>query len=97
MAWSENTMVKLRNWVGLSTYYKHHPLDDDRFYSFIAAIWNEKQCLWDEQSASDIMENEAKKLHPEDNDALIEKVVSERRSEGTLILEFLSKQINNLQ
>ena len=83
-------MAALRKWLGPETSYKWHPLDNGRFYEFIHAVWLEHQRLWDESLAREIMEREARTLHPEWGPELIGEMIEKRRSEGSLILDYLS-------
>jgi len=90
MAWNEKTMAVLRAWLGPSTSYKHHPIDNGRFYTFIDAIWKEQRKLWDEVQAREIIEREVRALHPDDYPSdLIAKMIEQRVSEGTMILDYL--------
>ena len=88
--WNENTMSALQTWLSPETWYKHHPIDDGRFYNFIVAVWDERRSLWDESLAREIMNREAKSLHPDVDPEFIAKTLDRRRSEGTLILDFLT-------
>lgn len=90
MSWNANTMNALERWLGPSTAYKEHPLDDARFYSFVAQVWCERQGLWDESLAREEMAKAAKRLHPEWSLDLISGFVEKRHEQGTLILDFLS-------
>ena len=83
-------MAALHKWLGMSTWYKWHPIDNGRFYEFIHAVWEELHGLWDEQWAREIMEREARELYPEYTDVLITESVQRRREEGSLILDYLS-------
>lgn len=90
MSWSNETQQKLRDWLGAETSYKFHPIDDERFYEFIASVWREKRGIWDESQALEAMLREAKRLHSEWGEDLIQTFVEERLSQGTLILDFLT-------
>jgi hypothetical protein len=90
MSWNTSTMKALERWLRPSTAYKEHPIDDARFYGFIAQVWFECQGLWDEDLAREEMTSTAKRLHPEWPDDLISGFVEDRKEQGTLILDFLS-------
>ena len=89
MKWSPETMKALKGWLAPSTAYKRHPLDNSRFYLFIGYVWKDCQTLWEEDKAREIMKQEALKLHPEWDKKFIAEFVDKRRSEGTLILDFM--------
>ena len=89
MEWSDKTMDALRRWLKSDGWSNRHPIDEPKFHDFVWAVWEDHKSLWDEQLARDIMKLEARKLHPGFDD-VIEKVVYERRSEATQILDFLT-------
>lgn len=89
MKWSAQTMEALKRWLAPSTSYKWHPIDNSRFYLFIGCVWKDCQSLWDEGKSAEIMRQEALRLHPEWDKKSISEFVDKRRSEGTLILDFL--------
>jgi hypothetical protein len=90
MSWNASTIKALERWLAPETSYKEHPIDDARFYSFIAQLWSERPGLWDEGLAREEMTSTAKRLHPEWPDDLISEFVEDRKEQGTLILDFLS-------
>ena len=91
MNWSEETKEALHGWLGRGAAYKKHPIDNERFYIFLAHVWQDCGTLWDEATAREIMKHKARELHPEAewSDSFIDSFVRERVSEGTNILEFL--------
>jgi len=89
MSWSQQTLEMLDRWIGLDTSYKSHPIDDANFYLFVGHVWRDCRGLWDEQMAREILTRKVKELHPEWPSDLITKIVERRKSEGTLILDFL--------
>jgi hypothetical protein len=90
MEWNEQTQGALRVWISSLTAHKEHPLDDARFYQFIAQVWRVRQGLWDEALARERMKVAAQELHPDWPEDLVNKIVETRRQQGTLILDFLS-------
>lgn len=89
MNWSPETMEALKHWLAPSTSYKSHECDNPRFYLFIAHVWKDCQSLWDERKSVEIMKQEAMKLHPEWDKQFIADFIEKRKSEGTLILDFM--------
>jgi len=89
MSLSQQTMEMLDRWIGLDTAYKSHPIDDANFYLFIGYVWRDSCGLWDEQMTREILKRRATELHPDWPSNLITKIVERRKSEGTLILDFL--------
>lgn len=94
MNWSEETMAALRAWLGGAHWFGHHPADDDRFYGFIAAVWDEVGGLWNEKEAKEIIAAEARAINP-NQEPLIPDTVKRAHDEGTLILEFLAVMKQN--
>ena len=89
--WSQETFDTLRAWLGRNTAYKEHPLDDIRFYVFLGRVWIDIHGLWDESLVRERITKEAKELHPDWADDCIKDLASKRCSQGTLILDFLSR------
>jgi len=89
MSWSAETMKALEKWLAPETSYKKHPIDDINFYIFIGYVWKDIHNFWDESMARDTIKRKIKELHPEWPPDLIEKVTEERKSDGTIILDFL--------
>ncbi len=89
MSWSADTMDALRTWLGPGTAHKNHPIDNSRFFLFVGHVWHDCRGLWDEEYALEIIKREAKELHPDWGDALLDQIAERRRSEGTGILDFL--------
>jgi len=89
MTWSKETAAALDEWLGLPTSYEHHPIDDANFYLFVGHVWKDCRGLWDESMAKEILTKRAKELHSDWPPDLITKIVESRRSEGSLILDFL--------
>ena len=90
MSWSKETMDALYNWLARDTSYKAHPIDDVNFYVFIGHVWRDTHQVWDESNVRDILRNKLNELHPDWPPDLTEEVIERGRSEGTLILDFLS-------
>ena len=89
MSWSKETMKSLHTWLVKDTWYKWHPIDNVRFYLFIGHVWKDCHGLWDEATAREIMISKAKKLHPDLSPDCLDEIMEKRKSEGTLILDFL--------
>lgn len=89
MNWSPETMKALKGWLAPATAHTRDFQDDSRFYLFIGYVWKDCQTLWDEREAAEIMKREALALHPEWDKKFIAEFVEKRRSEGTLILDFV--------
>jgi hypothetical protein len=89
MAWNENTMNALRQWVNPNTSGFSHPIDEGRFYYFIYALWQEEHRLWNEALAREVIETEFRRLHPEWGDALIDRIVKTAHDKGTTVLDYL--------
>jgi len=83
-------MQSLRTWLSSAKWHEHHPVDDPKFYDFIAAVWDETQRLWDEIAAKDLIASEAEECHPELKH-LVPQAVTRAHEEGTLILDFLCR------
>ncbi|MEQ8791758.1 MAG: hypothetical protein RIC55_36180 [Pirellulaceae bacterium] len=90
MPWSPQTTTALRNWIGKPTWHTSHPLDEQRFYRFIAAVWRDEHGIWNEALARETMVREAMSLDPEIGREFAEEEVDLWRSKGTLILDFFS-------
>jgi hypothetical protein len=90
MVWNEEVQAALRAWLAPSTAHTEHPLDDARFYNFIAQVWRARQGIWDETVAKERMSAAARDLHPDWPADLVSKLVETRRQQGTLILNFLA-------
>ena len=90
MTWSPKTEEALRAWLAPDTAHDRNPHDDSRFYEFIFYVWIDEQGIWDEALARQKMKQKAQQLHPEWPSDMIDSFIEERRSEGTLILDFLS-------
>ena len=89
--WNDDTMKALQAWLGPDTGLKGEMAEDDRFYDFVLAVWDELQTLWNEAQARETIIREAESLHPDaDKDSIIE-IAEARIAEGTLILEFLMR------
>jgi len=82
-------MQALNDWLSPETWYKEHPIDDGRFFVFVASVWSDVHRIWDEAAAREIIASHARDLHP-GFDELSTKVAEKRVSQGTLILDFLS-------
>lgn len=90
MTWSQETEEALQAWLAADTAHDRNPHDDSRFYDFIFNVWISEQRIWDEALARQKMKQKAQQLHPQWQSNMIESFIEERRSEGTLILDFLS-------
>lgn len=90
MTWSQKTEEVLMAWLAPGTAHERNPHDDSRFYEFIFYVWIDEQGIWDEALASQKMKQKAQQLHPEWPSDMIDSFIEEQRSEGTLILDFLS-------
>lgn len=90
MAWSQKTQEALKAWLAPDTAHESSPHDNSRFYEFIFYVWMDEQGIWDEALARQEMKQKAQQLHPEWPSDMIGSFIEERRSEGTLILDFLS-------
>ena len=95
MAWGQQTMEALRRWLNPSTWYTGNPIDEERFFLFIATAWNEQHTIWDEAAAREILPNEVRKPHPELGENPMPDVPGRCKSDGTLILDFLSRVQDN--
>lgn len=90
MFWSKKTEEALEAWLAPDTAYDGNPHDDSRFYEFIFYVWLDVQGIWDEALARQRMKQKSKQLHPQWQSDMIDSFIEKRRSEGTLILDFLS-------
>ena len=90
MTWSLKTEEALQAWLAPDTAHEGNPHDDSRFYEFIFYVWLDEQGIWDEALARQKMKQKAQQLHPQWQSNMIDSFIEERRSEGTLILDFLS-------
>ena len=90
MKWNEDVQAALRAWLAPSTAHKEHPVDDARFYRFIAEVWRAHHGLWDEALVRDRIAAVATVLHPDWAEEIVAKIVESRRKHGTLILDFLT-------
>lgn len=90
MNWSEEIEKALQTWLAPDTTHTSHPLDDARFYDFILQVWIDVQGIWDESMARQKIKQKAAQLHPDWSLQMIDEFIDKRRSEGTLILDFLS-------
>jgi len=90
MNWSEEIEKALQTWLAPDTAHTSHPLDDTRFYDFILQVWIDVQGIWDESMARQKIKQKAAQLHPDWSLQMIDEFIDKRRSEGTLILDFLS-------
>jgi hypothetical protein len=90
MAWSKRTNEALKAWLSPITAHTNHPIDDARFYDFIAFVWIDEKRIWDEGLALDNLKRIAQELHPSWPLETIEELVHDRLSEGSKILAFLS-------
>ena len=89
MTWSQKTEEALQSWLAPDTAHGRNPHDYARFYDFILNVWIDEQSKWDEALARQKMKQKAQQLHPEWPSDMIDSFIEERRSEGTLILDFL--------
>ncbi len=89
MDWSKSTLEAMRHWLGPGTWHKTHPIDDARFFVFVASVWNDEHKIWDETVARERIRHEALRLHPGSDD-LAAKVAERRVSQGAIILDFLA-------
>ena len=90
MVWSHETERALEAWLAPDTAYDGNPHDAARFYEFIFRVWLDVRGIWDEALARQKMKERAKQLHPQLQSNMIDSFIDRRRSEGTLILDFLS-------
>ncbi|MBW2165938.1 MAG: hypothetical protein JRG74_07525 [Deltaproteobacteria bacterium] len=90
MTWSQETEEALQAWLAPDTAHDINPHDNSRFYDFIFNVWIDEQGIWDEALAKQKMKQKAAQLHPVWSPQMIAEFIDERRSEGTLILDFLS-------
>jgi hypothetical protein len=90
MTWSQKTEEALQAWLAPDTAHERNPHDDARFYDFILNVWIDEQGIWDEALARQKLKQKAQQLHPQWQSNMIDSFIDERRSEGTLILDFLS-------
>lgn len=87
----ENILCNALNaWLQTETWHKNHPLDDRRFYDVVAAAWSANNSLWDESKVREMIVNIATETHGQEVKELAEQVASERVSQGTTILDYLS-------
>lgn len=90
MAWSEKTQEALKAWLAPSTAHEGNSDDDSRFYEFIFDVWIDESRIWDERLASQRMKKEAKLQHDDWQSSMIDSFIEKRRSQGSLILDFLN-------
>jgi hypothetical protein len=81
------TLIKM---LTPDTAHTKHPIDDARFYDFIAQVWIDEEKIWDEALARDNMKRIAQELHPSWDTDMIEEFINNRISVGSTILDFLS-------
>ena len=89
MAWSKCTMDSLQTWLASATANTGSVREDDKFYSFIANVWNEDKIMWDETLSREIIQKKALDLGKDLNNPHVSKVINECLSNGAMILEFL--------
>ena len=87
---NDNTLSTLHGWLGPSTWHTLHGLDQDRFFRFVNAAWLQYGALWDEYAVRNFLLEEAKRLHPDLQEAHLERVIDDRRRDAAVILQYLS-------
>ena len=90
MPWSQKTEEALQSWLAPDTAHDRTPHDDSRFHDFVFNVWIDEQGIWDEALARQKMKQKAHQLHPQWQSNMIDSFIEKRKSEGTLILDFLS-------
>jgi hypothetical protein len=84
---NENTMNALQHWMGPDWWPRN---DDDKFYLFVFAVWEEFGKMWDEKETRRIMEEEAAELHPDFDKTFCADTIERYHSRATVILDFLA-------
>ena len=84
---NENTMEALQHWMAPDWWPSN---DDDKFYLFVFAAWQEFGRMWNENETRKIMAKEARELHPDDDEEALAELVNRYHSRATVILDFLA-------
>lgn len=97
MLWSTETMESLQIWLHGVISTNGGVREDDKFYSFIAKVWNEKKAVWDEALAREIINKKIRELGEDPNKQYISDEVNMYFSKGTMILEFLRQHATEIK
>lgn len=86
---NDDASAALRQWIGPETWYKRHPIDNERFYWFVDSLWDQLHSLVDEDALREHISAEVRRLHPDFDAGEAEKRIRRRVSEAQLIFDFL--------
>lgn len=88
--WNESTLNALDAWIGPPHRKARHPVDDDVFYHFVLAVWDETHRLWDARTVREFIRERMLSMHPNLDDKFLKRFVDDNVDRGSAILDFLA-------
>ena len=91
--WTQSPVAvkALENWLRFPTALNGHTDDNEGFYLFVAAVWNETHGMWDEQSTIERIATVFCQLNGETDKAFVfQRAARLVGGKGTVVLDFLN-------